>query len=119
MRNVNCQVLFASSSASQNGIQIDSNQLVSASFQFVFGDTSSVGTCKIQASNDICNDRYQANLFTVTNWTDIPNMSVSSVSGASQILTIPNCSYRWLRAVYTSTSGGSTTVTSNMDALSI
>lgn len=119
MRNVNVQALLGSNSANQNGLQIDSNQLVSASFQFYFGDTSSVGTCKIQASNDIYQDRYQPGNFTVSHWTDIPNQSVVSTSGVSQILTISNCSYRWLRAVYTSTSGGSTTVTANMDALSI
>ena len=53
MRNVNCQVLFAASSASQNGLQIDSNQLIAASFQFVFPDATSAGTGYIQMSNDI------------------------------------------------------------------
>lgn len=119
MKNLSSQVLFASNSVSQNGLQIDSNQLIAASFQFVFADATSIGTCKIQASNDLYQDRYQASNFTVTNWSDIPSQSITSTSGATALLTITNVVYRWMRAVYTSSSGGSTTVTVNMDALSL
>src|SRR5579859_1322918 len=101
MRKVNSTVLSAVDTASQNGSQIDSNQLISASFQVVFGDATAAGTLKIQASNDICNDQYQPATFTVTNWTDIPNATATIASGASALITIYQLSYRWLRAVYT------------------
>lgn len=118
MRNVNCNVLSGSDASTQNGITVDSNQLINASFQAVFGDATATGTFKIQMSNDINTDRYQAFNFTVTNWTDIPNASASITSGGSAVITLTEISYRWLRAVYTASSGGSTTVKVNMNAIS-
>lgn len=106
MRQVNLIALSAADSLTTNGSQIDSNQLVSASFHAFFGDANAAGTVKIQASNDIFQDRYQASNFTVVNWVDVPNQSAAITAGASALLTIPQCSYRWLRAVYTSTGTG-------------
>lgn len=121
MRNVNCVVLSANDTASHNGAAVDSNQLVSASFQAIFGDSSANGTVKIQASNDIYNARYNypEGTFTPTNWVDIPSATATVTSGASVIITITNMCYRWIRVVYTRSSGGSTTIIVNMDALSI
>ncbi len=120
MKNVNATILSAVDTSSQNGSQIDSNQLVSASFQAVFGDASANGTVKIQASNDVAPIQYSSSsTFVVTNWVDIPSATASITSGASGLITIANMSYRWIRAVYTRSSGGSTTVVVNMDALSV
>lgn len=119
MRNVNTTVLSAIDTASANGSQIDANQLINPSFQIVFGDATAAGTFKIQASNDICNDRYQPATFTVTNWTDVPSATATIASGASAIITIQNQQFRWLRAVFTRSGGGSTTVTVNMNAAGV
>lgn len=110
MRNVNKTVLSASDNQSTNGSTIDANQLVSASFQAYFADTQAAGTFKIQASNDIYQDRYQASLFTVVNWVDVPNQSANITSGGSALLTIAQSTYRWLRAVYTTTATGVQTI---------
>jgi len=119
MRNINCNILSADDDTSQTGSKVDSNQLVSASFSVVFGDGTANGTIKIQASNDPFNARYNAvNNFTPTNWVDIPSMSATITSGSPAIISIPNMAYRWVRAVWTRTSGGSTTINVNMDALS-
>lgn len=121
MRKVNCNVLSGVDTGSVNGVAVDSNQLVSASFQIVFGDATAAGTFKIQGCNDIDTDGYQfpSGTFTPTNWTDIPSQVATIASGASAILTIANMSYRFVRAVYVSGSGGSTTVSVNMFALSM
>lgn len=125
MRNVNCVVLSAPDNANANGNQVDSNQLVSASFHVVFGDSSAAGTVKLQVSNDICNDRYQASNFTVTNWVDMPASLAGAVttatiaSGAQALLTVPQMTYRWIRAVFTHSGGGTTTIIVNMNALSV
>lgn len=119
MRNVNCNILSAVDTATQTGGKVDSNQLVSASFAVYFGDATADGTVKIQASNDVNNDRYQAAAFTPVNWVDIPNASASITSGSSAIITIANMSYRWIRAVYTRNSGGSTTINVLMNALGV
>lgn len=118
MRHVNCIALSGVDTGSVDGSQMDSIQIKNVSFQIVFGDATAAGTFKIQASNDICNDSYQAQNFTATNWSDVPNATASITSGASAIISLQNCAFRWLRAVYTRTSGGSTTVVVNMNALS-
>lgn len=121
MRNLNCIALSAADTASQNGPAMDTNQWIAASFQAVFGDATAAGTFKLQASNDTYNDRYNypQGTFTPTNWTDIPNQTASITSGGSAILTIPQCAYRWIRAVYTRSGGGSTTIIVNVNALSM
>ncbi len=120
MRNVNCTILSDSDTTSHNGTAVDSNQLVSASFQAIFGDVGANGTVKIQASNDTYNARYNypEGTFAPTNWVDVPNATATITSGSSGLITIANMSYRWIRAVYTRSSGGSTTITVNMNALS-
>jgi len=121
MRNVNCTILSATDTTSHNGAAVDSNQLVSASFQAVFGDASAAGTVLIQASNDEYNARYNfpSGTFTPTNWTAVPNATATVTGGASALITIAQMCYRWIRVVYTSASGGSTTITVNMNALSL
>ena len=118
MRNVTCNVLSAVDTASANGIQISSSQLISASWQIVFGDATAAGTFKIQASNDICNNLYETDNFVVTNWTDIPSATTSIASGASALITLSVINYAWVRAVFVRSGGGSTTVSVNMNALS-
>lgn len=120
MRNVCTTILNAADNVTQTGSAINSNQLVSASFQFYFNGTSesAAGTVKIQASNDLLlGATYMGG--TPTNWVDIPSQSASVTSGASALLTIPNMTYQWIRAVYTSSSGGTGNVICEMNALSI
>lgn len=120
MRQVNVNVLSAADTSSQNGIQIDSNQLFAASFQAVFGDSTAAGTLKIQMSNDVApTGGPGVSNFTVTNWVNIPSASSTVTAGACPPITInPSC-YRWLRAVYTRSSGGSSTINVNMFAQSV
>lgn len=106
MRNVTTNVISAADNQNTNGTAINSNQLVSASFQAVFGDTQAAGTFKLQASND-----YELSpSFSPANWTDIPNQSASITSGGSALLTIGSMAYQWIRATYTSTATGTQTV---------
>lgn len=124
MRKENINVLSAADNSSQDGIQIDSNQLIAVSFHVVFGDATAAGTVKIQASNDICTYGNVAQEFTVTNWTDIPTdqypgASAVIASGASAFLSMADFSFRWLRVVYTRSGGGSTTINVNMMASSL
>lgn len=123
MRNVNVVVLSGADTGSVNGNAVDANQLISGSFQAVFGDATAAGTLKIQASNDVAPVQYTSpsgvGVFTPSNWADIPSASASVTAGASVIISLAQMNYRWVRAVYTRTSGGSTTVTVSMNALSM
>ncbi len=114
MKNVCTSILSAADTASRTGQTVDSNQLVSASFHFLFGDASAAGTVKIQASNDPTPLQNGP-----VNWIDIPNASAVVVAGAPQLITIANMAYRWIRASFVETGAGSTTITCNMNALSV
>lgn len=118
MRNLNCQILSGADTGSVNGTAVDANQLISASFQIIFGDATATGTFKLQASNDIPGTYYEPTPFVPTNWTDIPSATTAIALGASALISLATMNYRWVRAVYTSSSGGSTTVIVNINALS-
>lgn len=119
MRRVNVAVLQAVDTSSQNGIQMDSNQLIQASFQPIFGDASAAGTVKVQMSNDLASCTAQPGDFVVTNWSDIPGATSTVVAGVAPPISLANMAFRWIRVVFTRTSGGSSTVTVNMLAMSI
>lgn len=97
-----------SDSVSSIGNIIDVNQIVSASFVPVFGDVTAAGTIKLQVSNDIPTTYRQ--LFVPTNWADIPNATSTISSGVGPAIVIGNMAFSYIRAVYTKTSGGSTTI---------
>ncbi len=121
MRNLNKNILSAVDTSSQNGQQVDASQLYAASFAAYFGDASANGTVKIQASNDPAPAREVSAIdgFVVTNWVDIPNASTTITSGSSALITVSGMAYGWIRAVYTRSSGGSTTVNVVMNAQGI
>lgn len=120
MRNAQVIILSADDSASATGAAFDAGQIVSASFQAFCGDATANGTIKIQASNDNPASSGTARaVFVPTNWTDIPSASASITSGASVIIPIYNMAYSYIRAVYTRSSGGSSTITVAMNSLSI
>ena len=112
----NINVLSAVDTSSQNGGAIDSSQLVNVSFQAYFGDSTAVGSIQIQCSNDIPPVNYSSQTFVPSHWTNVPSGSAAVTAGASVVVAIPNASYRWLRAQYIYTSGGTSTVNVNMFA---
>ncbi len=120
MRSVNVQALSGNANTTKNGNLIDANQLVSASFHLFFSAADATGTFKLQASDDVTPLGYQATGagFAPTNWVDLPSQTCTITAGLPAILSIPNCTYRWLRAVWTSTNVAATgTVTVNLNAL--
>jgi len=120
MRQVNKQILSGVNSATVNGDQIDSNQLINASFHLLIGDSTAAGTFKIQASNDVSQVGQSSSTFVVTNWVDIPGASVTQAAATQQaIISLSNMAYRWVRAVWIETTPGSTTAIVNMFAQGI
>ncbi len=122
MKYLNTPIISAPDTASHTSAAIDSQQLIGASFHIYFGDNTVAGSVKIQASNDVCSTNYSATFnFAPTHWVDIPGASVSIIAGAPELITLPNTStmYRWMRVVYTFSSGGSSTINVNMFAASV
>lgn len=118
MRNVNLNIISAQENQVTNSNAIDTNQIVSLSAVSYCGDSQGTGTLKLQASNDPAPARNMVAIdgFTPTNWVDIPNQSAAVTAGASACLTIAQCVYRWVRAVWTATGLGIQTVTPVADS---
>lgn len=115
MRQVNDVVLSGSTAvASVNGSQIDTNQMINISFHCVLSNPSAGGAFKLQASNDVAPIQITGangvSTFVVTNWVDIPSQSVDMTSVPQGILTLANVPYRWMRAVFTTSSQAAGTV---------
>jgi hypothetical protein len=72
---------------------------------------SPTGTFKLQASNDEgANDLKLADA-SITNWTDVDGSDQAITEAGNHMWNVQNCGYRWVRVVYTFTSGtGSITV---------
>lgn len=119
MRYVVATALNAADTASVDGAAIDSNQLISASFQAIFGDATAAGTVKVQFSNDHATTAKGGWNGTPTNWTDIPSATATVTSGVCPGILIPVMAFRWIRVVYTRSGGGSTAFTVNMMAMSV
>lgn len=76
---------------------------------------SPVGTIKLQGSNDSTPDaNFQFSNFAPTNWTDITGTSTAVTTNGSILFNAASVYYRWVRVVYTVTSGsGSLSVVGN------
>jgi len=119
MRVANINILSAVNTGSATGSKIDVNQVVSASFTVVNGDATAAGTVKIQCSNEIVtNDDRAIFVPSAGSWVDIPNASSTIASGVGNAIVIPNMCFSYIRAVFTRSGGGSSTITVNMNALS-
>lgn len=68
---------------------------------------SPVGTFKLQISNDAGDSRHDGG-GSVTNWTDLSSSSVSISAAGDLMFVAQSAGYRWVRVVYTKTSGTGT-----------
>lgn len=117
MKSAQKTILNNVNTASATSSAVDVNQAVSASFVPTMGDITAAGTVKIQCSNDNPPARYTGT-FVPTNWADVPNATSTIALGVGPAIVIPNMCFSYIRAVYTRTSGGSSTVVINMTVIS-
>lgn len=114
MRQAIVQIMSAVDTGDITGAAFDVNQVVSASFVPICGDVTAAGTIKLQCSNDLI-----LTTGAPTNWADIPNATSVVASGVAPAIVIGNMCFKYIRAVYTRSAGGSTTLMINMNSLSI
>lgn len=101
--------LLASQSmgASFNSTGINLISIYAYSIQVVWNTGSTpIGVFKLQGSNDAGDNGSGQGVSQPSNWTDITD-SPQSISGGpgSLLFDITECGYRWVRLVYTRTSG--------------
>lgn len=112
MRNVPIIILSAVDTASQTGSGFYVGQKVAASFVPVFGDATAAGTVKIQGSNDAPVGKLDLNAYQPGNSTyaDITGATSTIASGVGPAIILATMNFQYIRAVYTRSGGGSTTV---------
>ena len=87
------------------GISLISSYMYSIQIHWNTG-SSPVGVFKLQASNDAGDNGSGQGVSQPTNWTDIADSAKAVSSGPGSLLyDVSVCSYRWVRLVYTHTSG--------------
>lgn len=92
MKNIS-MISTTSAGVDITGVGFDLNDLKSCSISVVFTGSNVVGTLKLQASND--------DLV----WFDVPNTTTSVTASGDVFYNIDVCSYRYIRLVWTYTSG--------------
>ena len=117
MRNYPVQVMSAVNTSTQTGSAFFVGQAAAASFVITNGDTSAAGTVKIQGSNDL--PVGDPNQFVPTNFNDIPSATSTIASGVGPAIVLPTMNFQYIRAVFTRSGGGTTTIVINMSALAI
>lgn len=90
--------------ASVNGPAIPAEFLVRGSLQGTFAGTSPSGTLKLQGSNDQPGGGNPA-VFQPTNFSDIASATVTVSAAGTFATPVTELAYRWVRAVWTYTSG--------------
>ena len=99
--------LNPASVSSQNSIAQWATDIIRASFQVVFVGAAT-GSIKMQASNDFAVGLPREQ-FQPTNWNDVGS-SVSVTAAGSYLIPEIECSYEYIRLVYTSTTLGAQTI---------
>lgn len=108
MLRIKNQVLLSAVDASINEstAAVDLENMLGYSIQAIFTGAP-VGTLKLQGSDDWTPDA-QFVQPPPTNWTDITGSSTAVSAAGSVLFNTANSYYRWVRAVYTATSGSGT-----------
>lgn len=110
MKYVNAIILSGADTGDLTGSQIDTSQIFQGSWQIIAADSTAAGTIKIQVSNDLCPEGNLPSSFTVSNWSDLSGASSTLSAGGIALIPKTDLAYRWMRAVFTYSSGGSSTL---------
>ena len=86
-------IATVSAASNRESAPIDLGDSIGYSVHTVISGADIAGTLKLQSSNDN------------TNWVDVANSSVSITSAADNMHDISNAQYRYVKVVWTATSG--------------
>jgi hypothetical protein len=119
MRFLNETVVSAVSVPSNSqSSEVDSSYMTNVSAQGIFSGTAA-GTLKLQTSNDKPKAPNLSTVtFTVTNWTDIPNASVSVSGSGSYLIPKTDLCNQYIRSAFVSTATGVQNITAVADVAS-
>jgi hypothetical protein len=119
MRNVPVQILSAANTASITGSPVFVGQVAAASFIPVLGDVTAAGTIQIQGSNAIPVGSPETYIPPASSFANIPSATSTITAGIGSAIVIPACNFQYVQAVFTHTSGGSTTIVVNASFFSV
>ena len=110
MRNIPVTMINAVDTATQTGAPIFVGQDIAGSFTTVCGDATVAGTVKIQGSNQVpIGDPYKY-VAPNSSFSDITSATSSIASGVGPAIVLQTMNFQYVRAVFTYSSGGSSTI---------
>lgn len=101
MRQINDNIIPSQAAGTITSPAIPALNLLYMSAQ-VTGSGGMAGVLKFQASNDYI----QTGSGTPSNWSDIPNATVTSAADGAFLIPKTDCCYEWVRLVYTNSGTG-------------
>jgi hypothetical protein len=113
MRNVPVTLIQAVDTSTQTGAPIFVGQEFCASFTPVFGDSTVAGTVQIQGSNEIPIGDPAKYVPSNASFCNIPNATSTITSGVGPAIILNTAPFQFIRAVFTYTSGGNSTILVN------
>lgn len=119
MRNYPVQLLSAVNTSTQTGAAQFVGQSASGSVTAVNGDATAAGTLKIQGSNEIPQGAPAQYVPSAASFADIPNATSTIAIGVGPAIVLQTLNFQYIRAVYTRTSGGSTTIVVNASLFAV
>jgi hypothetical protein len=119
MRNYPVTLISAVNTATVTGSSQWVGQAAAASVTVVNGDATAGGTVKLQGSNEIPTSNYAQYVPSSASFCDIPNATSLVASGIGPAIVLPTLNFQYIRAVYTRTGGGSSTILVNASLLQV
>lgn len=119
MRNVPVSLINAVDTATQTGAPVFVGQGVAGSFTSVFGDNTAAGTVTIQGSNEPAVGDPTKYVPSNSSFSVITGASSTIASGVGPAIVLQTMNFQYIRAVFTYSSGGSSTVRVNASVLSV
>jgi hypothetical protein len=113
MRNVPVNMINAVDTVTQTGPHVFVGEVVSASFTSIFGDTTAAGTVQIQISNIPPVGDPSKFVPPNSSFSNYPGASSTITAGVGSAIVLTTLCSQYVRAVFTYTSGGSSTVVVN------
>lgn len=119
MRNYPVLILNDVDTGSATGLGFFVGQAVAASFTCITGDVDAAGTVKLQGSNEVPVGQPENYTPSAGSWVNITGATSAIASGVGPAIVLATMNFQYIRAVYTRSSGGSTTIKVYMSALGV
>ena len=119
MRNYPVTLISAVDTSSQTGSPVFVGQAYSASLTAIFKDVTATGTVQLYGSNEMPVGNPQTYVPSAGSFAVITGAATTAVAGVAPAIILANLPFQYIKAIYTRTGGGSSTILVNATILGI